>query len=44
MPDLALAGTSTFRAITGGDRIQAEYKFRDSFEFTPYARLVFSAN
>ena len=22
----------------------AEYKFKDSFEFVPYARLVFSAN
>jgi putative DNA primase/helicase len=22
----------------------AEYKFKDSFEFVPYSRLVFSAN
>jgi len=22
----------------------AEYKFKDSFEFIPYARLIFSAN
>ena len=33
-----------FKAITGGDSISAECKFRDSFDFVPYARLVFSAN
>ena len=31
-------------AITGCDRITAEIKYRDSFEFTPFARLLFSAN
>lgn len=44
LPSEHLAGTSMFKAITGGDPITGEYKFRDSFEFTPYARLVFSAN
>jgi phage/plasmid-associated DNA primase len=29
---------------TGCDRITAEIKYRDSFEFTPFARLLFSAN
>jgi putative DNA primase/helicase len=46
-PDLLsehLAGTSMFKAITGGDIVTAEYKYRDSFEFIPFARLVFSAN
>jgi Domain of unknown function (DUF3854) len=46
-PDLSgteLASTSVFKAITGGDPMIAEYKFKDSFEFIPYARLVFSAN
>jgi putative DNA primase/helicase len=33
-----------FKAITGCDRITAEFKYRDSFEFTPFARLLFSAN
>ena len=33
-----------FKAITGCDRITAEVKYRDSFEFTPFARLLFSAN
>jgi P4 family phage/plasmid primase-like protien len=44
LPSDHLTSTSTFKAITGGDRITAEYKFRDSFEVLPFARLVFSAN
>ena len=44
LPSEHLAGTSVFKAITGGDTLPAEYKFKDSFDFTPYARLVFSAN
>lgn len=44
LPSQHLASTSTFKAITGGDPIVAEYKYRDSFDVVPYARLVFSAN
>lgn len=33
-----------FKSITGCDRITAEIKYRDSFEFTPFTRLLFSAN
>jgi putative DNA primase/helicase len=44
LPSEHLASTSMFKAITGGDPITVEYKYRDSFEFTPFARLVFSAN
>ena len=44
LPSAHLAGTSTFKALTGGDRLLAEYKYKDSFEFSPFARLVFSAN
>jgi len=44
LPSEHLAGTSTFKAITGGDALDAEYKFRDSFAFTSVCRLVFSAN
>jgi len=44
LPSEHLAGTSIFKAITGGDAISGEYKFRDSFDFVPFARLVFSAN
>jgi P4 family phage/plasmid primase-like protien len=44
LPSTDLASTSVFKAITGGDALTAEHKFRDSFDFNPYARLVFSAN
>ena len=44
LPTEHLAGTSVFKAITGGDSITGEYKFKDSFDFTPFVRLVFSAN
>lgn len=44
LPGSDLTGTSVFKAITGGDPLMAEYKFKDSFEFVPYARMVFSAN
>ena len=44
LPSEHLAGTSTFKALTGGDMLPAEYKFKDSFDFLPFARLVFSAN
>lgn len=44
LPSEHLSGTSVFKAITGGDTVIGEYKFKDSFEFVPYARLVFSAN
>jgi putative DNA primase/helicase len=44
LPTTDLVSTSMFKSITGGDPLMAEYKFRDSFEFIPYARLVFSAN
>ncbi len=33
-----------FKSLTGSDTINAERKFESSFEFRPYARLVFSAN
>ena len=44
LPGTDLTSTSVFKAITGGDPLMAEYKFKDSFDFVPYARLVFSAN
>jgi P4 family phage/plasmid primase-like protien len=44
LPGTDLTSTSVFKAITGGDSIPAEYKFRDSFDFVAYSRLVFSAN
>lgn len=44
LPSDALAGTSTFKALTGGDRMTGERKFQGSFEFSPFARLIFSTN
>ena len=44
LPSSSLSGSSMFKAITGGDCITAEYKFKQPFEFQPYSRLVFSAN
>lgn len=44
LPTTDLVSTSVFKAITGGDTLMAEYKFKDSFEFISYARLIFSAN
>jgi P4 family phage/plasmid primase-like protien len=44
LPTEHLSGTSMFKAITGGDPITGEYKFKDSFDFVPFCRLVFSAN
>ncbi|NQU21950.1 MAG: hypothetical protein HQ567_11760 [Candidatus Nealsonbacteria bacterium] len=44
LPSEHLAGTSVFKAITGGDALAGEHKFRESFEFTPFCKLIFSAN
>jgi P4 family phage/plasmid primase-like protien len=44
LPSTHLTETSAFKAITGGDDLGAEYKYREAFEFRPYCRLVFSAN
>lgn len=44
LPGERLSSSAMFKAITGCDRITAEIKYRDSFEFTPFARLVFSTN
>jgi putative DNA primase/helicase len=44
LPTAHLTNTSVFKALTGGDVITAEYKFRDSFDFDPFAKLLFSAN
>ena len=44
LPSAHLAGTSTFKALTGGDEMLGERKYGESFEFRPFARLVFSAN
>lgn len=44
LPSDHLTSASTFKALTGGDRLTAERKFQGSFEFTPFCRLIFSTN
>lgn len=39
-----LGDITTFKMITGGDRIQAEYKGKDPFSYSPKAKLLFSGN
>jgi putative DNA primase/helicase len=44
LPSRHLETCAVFKAITGGDLIESEFKFREPFHFKPYARLVFSSN
>jgi len=44
IPSSALKKTSVFKTVTSGDSCSAEFKGKDSFDFRPYARLLFSAN
>jgi P4 family phage/plasmid primase-like protien len=44
LSDDTLQRTGTFKMLTGGDVIEAEKKFRDSFTFVNYAKLLFSCN
>lgn len=39
-----LANTATFKAITGGDSVQAERKYGAAFDFTPWALPIYSTN
>lgn len=46
-PDLSdegLESTGTFKALTGGDLVEAERKYQAPFAFENYATLLFSAN
>jgi DNA primase catalytic core len=40
----AIQDSAFFKIITSGDPIDAERKFQHPFQFTPFARLLFSAN
>lgn len=44
LPAEALRETGKFKALTGGDKITAQRKFQSPFEFTNYAKLMFSCN
>lgn len=38
------ANTAIIKKIVTGERLTAEFKGRDLFEFSPYAKMIFSAN
>jgi len=40
----SLERTGLFKSLTGGDTVDAEKKFKDSFSFVNVAKLIFSAN
>ena len=42
--DEFIPDASLFKKIVSGERIQAEFKGQDLFEFNPYVKLIFSAN
>jgi len=44
LPSAELTATGQFKALTGGDHVSAEKKFKDCFEFMNLAKLIFSAN
>lgn len=44
IPATALAKTDVFKAIVGGDAVDAERKFKPAFQTTLYTRLIFSTN
>ncbi|NQU02759.1 MAG: hypothetical protein HQ589_01220 [Syntrophaceae bacterium] len=44
LPSAGLAGSSYFKMIVTGDRIDGERKGRDPFFFKPFAKLMYSAN
>jgi P4 family phage/plasmid primase-like protien len=44
IPDMALSNTGIFKSLTGDDRVRAEKKGKDAFDFWNRAKLLFSAN
>lgn len=42
--DSAIKNFDKIKSLSGGDSILAEYKGQDMFEFTNYAKLIFSTN
>jgi len=44
MPSNALLSTGDFKALTSGDLMTTERKFKDSFQFENFSKMVFSGN
>jgi putative DNA primase/helicase len=46
-PDIsnkALFNTGVFKGLTGGDELDAQFKFKDPFHFRNFAKMIFSCN
>ncbi|WP_321429927.1 phage/plasmid primase, P4 family [uncultured Methanolobus sp.] len=44
LPSESMEKNEVFKGCTGQDELRGEKKFKDEFWFTPFARLMFSAN
>jgi putative DNA primase/helicase len=44
LPHRDITETGDFKALTGGDLIETEFKFKNRFRFVNYAKLIFSGN
>jgi len=44
VPSTALLSTGDFKALTSGDLMTTERKFKDSFQFENFSKMVFSGN
>jgi putative DNA primase/helicase len=44
LPSKGVDTTTTFKMLTGSDGIDAEKKFKDSYSFDNFAKLIFSTN
>jgi len=44
LPATPIRDTGLLKALTGGDEISAQFKFKNRFKFRSFAKLVFSAN
>jgi len=44
LPATRLKETDTFKSVVAGDTVLGNKKFKDPFEFRPYAKLIYAAN
>jgi putative DNA primase/helicase len=44
LPQRDITETGDFKALTGGDLIETEFKFKNRFRFVNHAKLIFSGN
>ncbi len=44
LKQIKLSSAGTFKTLVSGDRIRAQNKFQQPFDFNNYAKLIFSAN